>query len=168
MNDQNIQDLFYLVHDKSHIIKPGTVSPEVESLIKTFRTPQTKTLYRGLCNQDVEFLDSMVTEGAAFKTFPGCLSFSEDGVIALKFAAGYKTDAILRVDCHEVENPPLGLDVCGALSKYVNRNDSGEMEMLELAQEESEWIFVRPRIFAFTKKKYPGGLTAYNAEIVTL
>ncbi len=53
MTDQQIQDLFYLVHDKSHIMRPGTVSPAVRDLVQELREPQTTTLYRGLPKEDV-------------------------------------------------------------------------------------------------------------------
>lgn len=168
MTDQQIQDLFYLVHDKSHIMQPGTVSPVIDALVKSFRTPQSVTLYRGLCKEDVAFLDDMISKGTMFSTWSGCLSFSETKGVARRFARAYKTNSIMRVVCHRVKQPPEGLDVHGSLSRFVNREDESEMDMLALTQQEKEWIFTRPRVIPITRKVEKDGLVVYSVSLVTL
>ncbi|QIO03067.1 RNA polymerase ADP-ribosylase [Salmonella phage barely] len=170
MTDQQIQDLFYLVHDKSHIMQPGTVSPEVADLINALRTRQTVTLWRGLCKEDVVFLDSMFNARDAFRTWSCALSMTESKSYAKKFSHGYKTKALLRVLCHRTKTTerPLGLNVVEALVANINTKDEGEVDMLALARIEQEWIFNRPRVAPVSHIVNKDGYSVYTVNLITL
>ena len=171
MTDQQIQTLFYLVHDKSHILQPGTVSPEVADLINALRTPQTVTLWRGLCHHDVVLLDDMFFHTrSAFRTWPSALSMTESKSYAKKFSHGYKTKALLRVLCHRTKTTerPLGLNVVEALAANINTKDEGEVDMLALARIEQEWIFNRPRVAPVSHIVNKDGYSVYTVNLITL
>lgn len=168
MTDQQIQNLFYLVHEKSHIMKPGTVSPVVADLVDTCRHTVLVTLYRGISKEDKAFLDDIIARGDMFRTWPCCLSFSEDKNVARSFASGYGTKAIMRVFSANSDHPPKGLNVCGQLAEHVNRHDESEMDMLRAAREEKEWIFNQPRVMITKHKTEKDGLEVYNVTMITL
>lgn len=170
MTDQQIQDLFYLVHDKSHIMQPGTVSPEAADLINALRTRQAVTLWRGLCKEDVVFLDSMSNARDAFRTWPCALSMTESKSYAKRFSHVYKTMALLRVLCHRTKTTerPLGLNVVEALAANIDVNDEGEVDMLALARIEQEWIFNRPRVIPVSRTVNKDGYVVYTVSLVTL
>ncbi|ECB2088340.1 hypothetical protein EVH07_12570 [Salmonella enterica subsp. enterica serovar Newport] len=171
MTDQQIQTLFYLVHDKSHILQPGTVSPEVTDLINAHRTPQTVTLWRGLCHHDVVLLDDMFFHShSMFKTWPSALSMTESKPYAKRFSHAYKTKALLRVLCHRIKTTerPLGLNVVESLSANIDNKDEGEVDMLELARIEQEWIFSRPRVAPVSHIVSKDGYSVYTVNLITL
>ncbi|QIQ61928.1 hypothetical protein bering_62 [Salmonella phage bering] len=168
MTDQQIQNLFYLVHDKSHVMRPGTVSPTIRDLVKDLRVPQTTSLYRGLPREDVARLESMLERGDMFQTWDSCLSFSEFKHVAKKFARAYGTNAVLRVCFNHRKQLPEGLNVFGSLDKFVNKQDESEMDMLVLASIEKEWIFCQPRVMPVSRKIQVDGTTVFTVSLVTL
>lgn len=168
MKEDDIQNLFYLVHDKSHIMRPGSVTPAIQSLVESSREPQKNTLYRGMCKEDVALLGSMFDQGVMFKTWPSCLSFSESKRIAAKFAKSYGTNSVLRICSNRTKRLPEGLNVYGSLEKVINRQDESEMDILEMASEEKEWIFCQPRVIPVSRKVRADGMVLYTVSLVTL
>lgn len=164
MTDQDLQNLFYLVHDKSHIMPPGIVSPVVDDLVKKFRAPIEASVYRGLCAEDVVLLNKMIAEGTMFLTWPCCLSFSESKPMARSFARSYGTNAVMRVTATR-RSPPEGLNVHGILCKHANEDES---DMVAAALEEKEWIFSRPRVLPISRKVDKDGFVVYNVNLITL
>lgn len=167
MTDLEVQNLFSLVHDKGHVLVPGSVTPSIDQLIKNHRTPQTKTLYRGLCKEDVAVLDSMFNEAVMFSTWSGCLSFTELHSYAIHFSHQYHTKAILCVAQH-TKYQPLGLDVVSCLRREIRKDDEAEADMLVLAEKEREWIFAQPRILPRSRKIDAAGYVVYSVSLVTL
>ncbi len=168
MTDQQIQDLFYLVHDKSHIMRPGTVSPAIRGLVQELREPQMTTLYRGLPKEDVARLEMMFERGDMFQTWDSCLSFSELKHVAKQFSKSYGTRAVARI-CYKHRNGlPEGLNVFGSLEKFVNKDDESEMDMLDLASMEKEWIFCQPRVFPVSRKMTTDGTMVFTVSLITL
>lgn len=168
MTDQQIQDLFYLVHDKSHIMRPGTVSSSARDLIEDLREPQTTTLYRGLPKEDVARLELMFERGDMFQTWDSCLSFSELKRVANRFSEAYGTKAVARIYFNHRKQLPEGLNVFGSLEKFVNKDDESEMDMLKLASIEKEWIFCQPRVIPVSRKMATDGTMVFTVSLVTL
>lgn len=167
MTNDQIQNLFYLIHDKSHILPPGKTGRSGDILF----TPDTLTclgvaLYRGLAEEDVSFLEAMLSERAMFSTYPGYLSFSENLRVAKSFARGYKTRNLLQIIKPRTKAPE-GINIPSLLEPEINQADPEEIFILKSAEQEREWIFRKPRII-IKRVDLRDGYRIWKATLVTL
>jgi len=167
MTNEQVQNLFYLIHDKSHILPPGKTGHNGDILFTpdTLARPEV-ALYRGLSEEDVSFLEGMVTDRAMFSTYPGYLSFSENFHVAKSFARGYKTRNLLHIIKPRLEAPE-GINVPVLLEPHINHNDEEEIFMLKSAKQEREWIFRKPRV-VIKRVDTRDGYRIWKATLVTV
>lgn len=130
--------LYYLVHDKNHVLQPGVRNMTLDKLIVS---RCKKPLYRGLSRYELKLLTGKPV--GSLVTAPTYWSASESRSVAKSFATQYKTNVVVKFTnakafclwtwgVKELEN-----------LKYTNLTEyeSSDGDFLnESYKEESEWI----------------------------
>ena len=131
--------LYYLLHDKGHVVKPGRHIPVLDRKI-TSRAPMA--LYRGLSSHEHALLLLGKVVGDII-TAPTYWSVSEHRGIAKTFAESYRTKRVVQFNKAKAfclwQWGIDGLDSLKATDPEAYNREDGDF-LKETYQEEAEWI----------------------------
>ena len=147
-------DLLFLIHDKKHVASFGKIIPGLEKAIKIYSTRCNGYLHRGVTGKEAKYIASLDV-GDIFQN-PGYSSFSRRPDIARKFAKSYQTEEMPIV--LELERGTKAFDYNSWIFNFWYNKmgtqlfwDNDAPDIMELAEEEQEWILPRNSKFEITK-----------------
>jgi len=130
--------LYYLMHDKGHVVKPGRHIPVLDRKI-TSRAPIP--LYRGLSSHEHELLFGKAVGDIV--TAPTYWSVSEHITVAKTFAESYRTKRVVQFNRAKAfclwQWGVDGLDQLKATDPKSYSSQDGDY-LKKSYQEEAEWI----------------------------
>lgn len=141
--------IWTLMHDKGHVLAPNRKNRSLDGLIAKYGTTPDKVLYRGLYSEEADgILRQMEKQG--YVALNKYLSFSENPVVAEKFAARSKTNTILEIPATGPSNKRKAFCYHKAARDLIMAADldaefGGDIEerdyTIELLDLELEWIY---------------------------
>lgn len=136
------QDLYFLLHDKQHVAKPGQRIAALDAMLVTPHVSSVP-LYRGLhCLEVKRLAAAQVGDIVSFDTY---VSLSENRGIAEAFADSYGTSRVIEIEPRAAGFALWYWGVRGLMDlKMMDPDDYQSSDGDFLSQkylEESEWIF---------------------------
>ena len=139
-------DLLFLIHDKKHAASFGEIIPGLEKAIKLYSTRCNGYLHRGATGEEAKYIAS--SDVGDIIENPGYSSFSRRPDIARKFAKSYQTEEMPIVIILDRGTVAFD-DNAGIWNFWYNKMgtqlfwDNDAPDIMELAEEEHEWILPR-------------------------